>query len=332
MDAQATRHRIPAVFLWGALAVIVWAALTALLGGGQAHADDDDSKPLDGLTSLVGGVVTKVVDPVIEKTADVVTEATAPVVAVAEKTVAKTAETVAAVPVVGEPAANALGAASETAASLTETVTEVTSSAPVSSIVRPVTNVVREVPVVGGVLEDLGATDLLDESAGAVDGVVDTLTPIVENTAPPVVDALDPQLPGDGPAIIPGDEVSPITEGDTSAPSSNAIAATATTEAPRGALSTSAWAMPSWERTAPSATAYEADESDARDPRSPTSAPALVTSPASSSAGPGGSSSGVNAVLHHLPVHADGAWTSAELSADSAPPPSPVGKTDVSPD
>lgn len=332
MDAQATRHRIPAVFLWGALAVLVWAALTALVGGGQARADDDDPKPLDGVTSLVGGVVTKVVDPVVEKAADVVTEVTAPVVAVAEKTVAKTADTVATVPVVGKPAAHALGATSETVTTVTETVTTVTSNSPVSAIVRPVTDLVGDVPVVGSVLEDLGATDLLDESAGAVDGVVGNLTPVVDDTVPPVVDALDPQLPGGGHTIIPGDEISPVSDHGASAPTPDAAADGARDAATRGAESAPAWAMPNWEQAVPSAAAYEADGSDARDPGGPASLPALATSPASSSAGPGGSSSGVNAVLHQLPVHADGAWTGAEISADSTLPPSPAGKTDVSPD
>ncbi|UNK70924.1 hypothetical protein [Microbacterium sp. H1-D42] len=338
MNAGATRRRIPAVFLWGAMAVLVWAAFTALFGGGQARADDDDPKPLSGLTSLVGAAVTDVVDPVVKTAAGAVTEVTAPVVKVTKTVVEKTATTVAKVPVVGKPASDALGAAGQTVSAVTDSVTTIVANDPVSSIVKPVTGIVRDVPAVGAALDGLGVTDLLDDSAGAVDGVVDSLVPVVDSTVPPIVDALGPQDPGEEPTVTPGVDVpqqpggedTPAVDPSTTAPSATASDAALDASASSAAVRSSAWTSPA--PMASVAVASDSSASDAESPGDPVTGPPPAMAPASSSAGPGGSSGGVNAALHHHDLHADEAWTLAGIPADSALPPSPAGSTDVSPD
>ncbi|MEJ1089699.1 hypothetical protein WDU99_15395 [Microbacterium sp. Mu-80] len=337
MDTGASRGRIPAVLLWGALTVLVWAAFTALVGGGDARADDDEDKPLSGVSSLLSGVVSEVADPVVEGVVDVVTETTAPVVDAAENVVEKTTKTVSEVPVVGKSASDALSATTQGVSKVTEAVSDVAAESPVSSVVEPVTDAVRDVPVVGTVLDDLGATDLLGDSAGAVDDVVGTLTPIVDETVPPIVDALDPQHPGadtpDAPTgttpteltpTAPGADASLILPGTAQEPDAASIAPVASTAGPVFLASLAANTAAVVQTTA--------DATDAEGPAGGAPAPPLATAPASSSAGPGGSAGGVHAAVHHLPVHADGAWTAAGPPVDSALPPSPAGSTDVSPD
>lgn len=332
MDVSASRRRIPAVFVWGALAVLAWAAFTALVGGGDARADDDTDKPLSGVSSLLTGVVSEVADPLVEGVVEVVTETTAPVVNATEKVVEKTVEVVAKVPVVGKPASDALGTTGQAVSTVVETVGDVAADSPVSSVVKPVTDIVREVPVVGTVLDDLGATDLLDDSAGAVDGVVDSLTPVVDRTVPPVIEALDPQHPNDDATTAPdGATPTPAAPGpDASATDPQAMVRAAADPAPVAV----AFAMKPTFVASVGVVASSATQtrSDADEPTSPATGPPLAMAPASSSAGPGGSAGGMNAALHHLHVHADGAWAAAGHPADSALPPSPVGSTDVSPD
>lgn len=339
MNAEAMGRRTPAVILWGALAVLAWALFAALFSGGQAHADEgDDPKPLTGLTNLVSGVVSKVVDPVAESTADTVTQVTAPVVDTAKKVVEKTADTVATVPVVGKPAADAVDAvdaARKTVTAVTNTVTTVATNAPVSSIVRPVTEVVRKVPVVGDALDELGAVELLDTSADAVDDVVGTVTPVVEDTVTPVIDALEPQpQPADVDAETSTDTdaaapvVTPALESpEALAPASPGSDISAIAVLPRGASFATA--------LQPSAAEPESSVSSAavpaNGPMGPAAGPPLTLTPATSSAGPGGSSSGMNAALHHLSAQAREAGALTRAPEDSVLPPSPVGRTDVSP-
>lgn len=331
MSVEASRRRVPAVILWGGLVVLAWAALTVLVGGGDAHADDDDSTPLAGLSSLVTTTVTEVVDPVVEKAAEAVTTVTEPVVESTQQVVEKAAKTVASVPVVGSTASDALGTVSQTVSSATDAVTDVVSDAPVSSVVRPVTDTVREVPVVGEVLDELGATDLLDDSAGALDGVVDNLAPVVDGTVPPVVDALDPQhptaptpdvgeptLPTGPDAVLPDD-----TTADANADATPAIALP-TNDAHRTPWSGGPHPVLSSGDTAASASGIEHPNETSAPP------PGLV--PASSAAGPGGSAGGAHPAVHHSASHLHDCGVSAGPPADSTLPPAPVGDTDVSPD
>ncbi|MBY6061774.1 hypothetical protein [Microbacterium esteraromaticum] len=331
MSVEASRRRVPAVILWGGLVVLAWAALTVLVGGGDAHADDDDSTPLSGLSSLVTTTVTEVVDPVVEKAAEAVTTVTEPVLESTQQVVEKAARTVASVPVVGSTASDALGTVSQTVSSATDAVTDVVSDAPVSSVVRPVTDTVREVPVVGEVLDELGATDLLDDSAGAVDGVVDNLAPVVDGTVPPVVDALDPQrptaptpdvgeptLPTGPDAVLPDD-----TTADANADATPAIALP-TNDAHRTPWSGGPHPVLSSGDAAASASGIEHPNETSAPP------PGLV--PASSAAGPGGSAGGAHPAVHHSASHLHDSGVSAGPPADSVLPPAPVGDTDVSPD
>lgn len=336
MNAGATRRRIPAVILWGALAVLMWAAFTAFFNGGEARADDEKPSPLSGLSSLVGAAVTEVVDPVAETAVDAVTVISEPVVNTTKTVVEKTTSAVAKVPVVGKPASDALGATSKTVSTVTNTVTKAVANDPVSSIVKPVTGVVRDVPVVGSALDDLGVTDLLDDSAGTVDGVVDTLVPVVDNTLPPVVDALDPQVPGEDSTVDRDTGVTEQPAADDVTSAGPSITSPAPSKASTDAVASfdsipTAWTQATLMASIGAATASDSNVSDDA-PRDPATGAPFAMAPSSSSAGPGGSSGGTNAALPHHHVHADGAWTLAGIPADSVLPPSPAGNTDVSPD
>ncbi|WP_423494421.1 hypothetical protein IM711_01285 [Microbacterium esteraromaticum] len=332
MSVEASRSRVPAVILWGGLVVLAWAALTVLVGGGDAHADDDDSTPLSGLSSLVTGAVTEVVDPVVAKAAEAVVAVTEPVVESAQQVVTKTAKTVASVPVVGSTASDALGTVGQTVSSTTDAVTDVVSDAPVSSVVRPVTDTVREVPVVGEVLDGLGATDLLDDSAGAVDGVVDNLAPVVDGTVPPVVDALDPQHPT-GPTPDVGEPALP-TGPDAVLPDDTTADATADAT-PAITLPTTDTHRTPWSGGPnPRGSSSDATTTTAADIEHPkqTSAPPPGLVPASAAVGTGGSAGGGHAAVHLSASHLHDSGVSSGPPADSALPPSPIGDTDVSPD
>ncbi|MEV7632731.1 hypothetical protein AB0N64_10005 [Microbacterium sp. NPDC089318] len=333
MHVETTGRRIPAVYLWGAFFVLAWAVLTALIGGGDARADDESRAPLSGLASLVDDAVGEVVAPVVKATAATVEELTAPVVKTVEKAVSETTTAVASVPVVGEPVAETVVKTAETTSNVTETVETVASSAPVTVVIAPVTDIVRAVPVVGAVVEDLGATGLVDETASSVDEILEVAAPTVESTVAPVVDALQPGIPdAEAPdsSIVDG-TLTPIDVPADADPSSDttAHAETAATvdERPSYAASGSV-------TRAAMTLVHEVATDKPMPSHQPGSAPepALSTVTSTSAAGNGGPSPGAHA---DGPANADliGAMSSrTAIPANALLPPSSADSTDVSPD
>ncbi len=154
--------------------------------------------PLDGLTSLVSNTVSAVTAPVApivtEVVAPVVTQVVAPVQQAVPAVVATVTAPVVDAPVVGPAVAPVVHAVTETTTAVVAPVTDVLTGAPVSQITDPILDTVSGIPVVGGAR----LRPRPDLRGGDVVGVVDDTTALLGNvtneTIPPVLEALDPNL------------------------------------------------------------------------------------------------------------------------------------------
>ena len=344
MNAQATRRGAPAVALWGGLGALVWAALTVFTGGSSAHADENSDTPLlDGVTSLVSQtvssvgdtvtavtqpVVTQVVQPVVtEVVAPVVTHVVAPVQQAAPPIVEQVAETVAQVPVVGPATSPVVDAVTDTAQAVVTPVTGLLTDAPASQIVDPVQDALAALPGVGRLIEELGVNTLIDDVVGVVDTTTDIVGGVVENTVPPVLEALAPQ-PLDSGASTPGTHADVTVRPSASAAAPFAPSSTRVQTATTPLASTDVTAVVA---TAPSASAAAPATSApaSHGERSPsTGVPAAPSSSASSS----GASSVSHARLSDVAVPAFRAVERTPGAPDDVLPTSLVADTDVSPD
>ncbi|MFK3677418.1 hypothetical protein ACI2IP_06785 [Microbacterium sp. NPDC090218] len=331
MDVRATRRGIPAAVLWGAVGVLAWATLTVLLGGGSAHADDQDEGPLDGLTSLVGDTVSAVTAPVTpvvtNVVAPVVTKVVAPVQQSVPAVVETVTQTVAATPVVGPATAPVVHAVTETAQEVVAPVTAALANSPVSQLTDPVLDAVAGIPVVGGLVTDLGVITAVDDVVGVVDDTTALLGDVANATVPPVLEALDPTTPdpepGSGavsePAVpAPGALTVAVTDGTAVSPAFSTFSTSASELS--GALSASDDSAPTGDDTTPAPAGTP--------PGSPPGAPV----PASSSAGSGGGAGAAHARLSDANSSPLRAGERTPGASDDVLPSSPVADTDVSPD
>lgn len=358
MNARATRRGVPAIALWGGIGALAWATITVLTGGGSAQADErndpsllgDVSSLVTGTVSTVGDTVTAVVEPVVtqvvapvvnevvapvvnEVVAPVVHEVVAPVPEIVPAVVETVTDTVADVPVVGEIATPVVETVSDTAQAVATPVSDLLQDAPVAQIVDPVQDAVAALPVVGGLLRDLGVTNLLGDVAGVVDDTTGIVGEIVETTVPPVLVGLDPTesvppvalppvaFPGPGfatvPAVVPADAAgATIVRASVSTPAS----------ATRHPLDEYALAAPV-ETSAPATTASASGHASG-----PASAPAGGPLAPSSSANSGGASAVSPAGLTDAGVPALRAVERTSGASDDVLPTSLVADTDVSPD
>lgn len=287
MHVETTGSRTSAVYLWGALLVLAWAVLTALVGGGEAHADDES-----------GGILT----PVVKTTTAAVKESTETVAG----TVAQTAESALKTAEGGE---------------------RVTSWHPIDAIVTPVTDAVREVPIVGAALDELGATDVVEKTPTGLDQVREMLAPVVDRAVDPVIDSLvDPAIDGLQPGIP--DAVLPLI------PDAGLQTGPATTTAKPSAVAPTApvGSTASGFSGVTTASAGRVDASNSTPPSGdPGGAPTLAPG-ATTSAGNGGPAPGANSDAPSSASHIHSISIRAGIPSDIALPPSPAGSTDVSPD
>lgn len=338
VNVETTGVRRSAVYLWGALFVLAWALLSAVFSGGDARADDESPAPLSGLTSLVGDTLGDVVAPVAKTATSTVDQIASPVVSTVEKAVEKTTATVASVPVVGAPAAEVIATTGDTVSAVTQTVGAVAESAPVSAIVTPVTDVVSSVPVVGAVVDGLGATDLVGEVATGVDGVLEVVPPVIDSTIEPVIDGLQPSIPTTGDTALPGAEVPFDIDSSDAGPAGEAAAEPAcesealTAETTSAHSSTFAFAVSVSEDASALArdAAVQPTAPSGSPPGAPSSGPGVVTPTAA--AGGSGSAPGTSSDTPSSARLDDAASSRTGIPDDAALPASPAGSTDVSPD
>lgn len=327
MDARATRRGVPAVILWGAVGALAWATLTVLLGGGTAQAEEEHDGPLDGLTSLVSdtvSVVTAPVKPIVtEVVAPVVTQVVAPVQKAAPAVVETVTQTVAETPVVGPVTTPVVHAVTDTATAVVTPVADVLTGAPVSQITEPILDTVAGLPLVGGLVTDLGVISAVDDVVGVVDDTTALLGNVTNETVPPVLEALDPTSPApapgagaviDVPAAVPPVDVAVVPA------------------APPSAASLSA---PGPVRSAAllhDAVAIAGDDTTRAPADTPSGSPPGAPAPASSSAGSGGSGGAAHARLSDAGTPPLRACERTSGASDDVLPSSPVADTDVSPD
>ncbi|APH46474.1 hypothetical protein BMW26_17140 [Microbacterium sp. 1.5R] len=361
MNAQATRRGLPAVALWGGVGAIAWATITILTGGSSASADDGSNDSLlDGVSSIVSEtvssvedtvtsvtspivapvepvvtevvqpVVTQVVEPVVTEVVEpVVTHVVEPVQQVAPPVVEHVAETIAQVPVVGPAASPIIDAATDTTGTVITPVTDLLDGSPVAEIVAPVQDLITELPIVGELVDDLGVPPVIDDVVGVIDATTPTVGTVVENTLPPVLEAITPARPGSsGSDPDPGPlETAPL---GTVSPLAD--------EPTRGHFSTSASrqpVIPSAGSDLPptvSVAASEVNEPAADVEESPSAPPAGAPSAPTSSAGSSGASSFTPARLSDAGVSAFRTVERTSGASDDVLPTSLVADTDVSPD
>ncbi|WP_435748424.1 hypothetical protein [Microbacterium sp. PMB16] len=335
MDARATRRGVPAVVIWGGFGALAWATLTLLTGGGAAHADEKSDGPLDGLTSIVNETVSAVTAPVTpvvtQVVAPVVKTVVAPVQQAAPAVVHTVTQTVAKVPVAGAVAAPVVKAVTDTAKNVVAPVTEVLTDSPVAQITDPVVDAVKGLPVVGELVDDLGAIDLIDDVVGVVDDTAGVIGGVIDETVPPVLEAVDPAAPGetDGPDGSTG-------PGDRGAPDSAAAHRTFVSLSSLGVTSEKftpelAGIRPVFPAATPADSAGEFGALGAPS-GVPGGAPPGAPFAPSSSAGPGGASVSALARISDVGAPSLRAWERVSGASDDALPTSPVADTDVSPD
>lgn len=334
MDARATRRGVPAGVIWGGLGVLLWSAF-AIFNGGAAHADESDDGPLDGLTSLVGQTVTSVTEPVVTQVvAPVVTQVVAPVVQTvvapaqqaAPPVVKAVTQTAAAVPVVGPAAAPVVIAVADTAQAVTTPVTDLLTDSPVAQITDPILDAVTGLPVVGGLVDDLGVSGVVRDVVGVVDDATGLIGGVASETLPPALEALDPVTPDTD--VVPSTPPSPAVTDAASTASTIVTSGKGAENAPAALARTSIGASVPPPVVGLNDDATPADLPADGAPGAPPGTPASPTS----SAGPGGASSYAHARLSDSGVPPLRAWERAAGASDDALPASPVADTDVSPD
>ncbi|WP_350350706.1 hypothetical protein ABS642_14895 [Microbacterium sp. A8/3-1] len=328
MNVRATRRGIPTAVKWGGLVALAWATLTVVAGGGSAHADESDG-PLDGLTSIVSETVSAVTTPVVsDVVAPVVTQVVAPavtaVIAPVQQEAPVVVDTVATavtqVPIVGAVAAPIVQAVAQTAEGVVAPVTDALTHSPVAQIADPILDAVTGLPILGDLVDDLGAADLVRGLIGVVDGATGVIGEAGGETLPPILEPLDPT------ASVPP---APGTPGTSSAAQlASATASALYLQATTPALASASPVVPA---TIPRGTVSERGASDA--PSGPSSgAPPGGPGTPSSFAGSGGGSHSAHARVSDVGASPLRAWERAAGASDDALPTSPVFATDVSPD
>jgi len=231
-------------------------------------------------------------------------------------------QTVASVPVVGPATAPVVQAVSHTAQGVVAPVTDLLTDAPVTQITDPILDAVTGLPIVGGLVDDLGVRGLVDDVVGVVDDTAGVIGGVTEETVPPILEALDPALPGTGSPFEPGTPDGVL--------AAHYLVTTGASGAPGASDSGSSPALSAQPVAPAEASAVVVGERGAPEsgPGAPPGGPVAPTS----SAGSGGVSSSAHARLSDTvapPLHA---WERAGGASDDALPSSPVADTDVSPD
>lgn len=305
-----------------------WMILSSATGWGASasHAADDDDRPglLGSVTGLVESTVDVLPEPLEEVVEIVVDKPVAAVTTTVEKTVGTAADVV------------------------TKTTKKVAEAKPVTTVTKTVTTAVSKTPIVGAVVDELGADDILDHVSGAVDDVVsdagrtvDTVVDFV--TGGPVDGASIVPLP-DNPATDPGSSPDPSAE----PPSEGALHPADEAASPRDLASTAdafwgALAAASASETDASATAAGARDAhptagsaSANAPSAPPGTPALLPAQVCAALGLSSGSSGSAAASGALPAsepsYARHAWSRVVGHGGWTAPPSPASSPDTSPD
>jgi hypothetical protein len=203
MDVTQSRRptRGGRLLLLALFAAIAWTVLTLFASVSSSSASEGDD-PGSGLLGAVGNTLdaatsavaetTGAVDQLVTEVTTAVTPAVQPVVSPLPAPVAQPVAEV--VTTVTETAQTAVAhvdtAAVDAVDTATSTVTGVAGAEVVSTVVKPVVELVESAPVAGAVVETIGLGDGLNQVAAGVDGTLST----VVGSAPPVGSIL-PELP-----------------------------------------------------------------------------------------------------------------------------------------
>ncbi|WP_396667269.1 hypothetical protein [Microbacterium sp. R86528] len=379
MDTAATNRlgNLPRFALIGAGVAFAWLGLSLTLGLGSAgsHAadgSDDERSVLGAVTGLVDKAassattaataatttVAEVVDEVVKKApAPVkapVQKVAEPVKAVAQKATEPVAEVVkkAVVEKATKPAVKVVETATKPVAVVVEAVTE------------PVVETVKQTPIVGEIVTELGIDDVvtgLDDVVADVPSALTDVTQTVDrtravtvDTAQTTVDGVLPTQPPAGPGVVlpplpglPGVSATPSSPdsvpGDFSTTPVTDPNAVTSELAETTLLARFADVTPlSWASDGALAAQFRAAAGQvvasvislargALAPADSPSTPGLCASTVSS-AGPGGAGPGAWAFLALIPFVAHRAWVRRAGPGDEHAPLAPAGNTDVSPD
>lgn len=315
-----------------------WMVLSTATGWGAApsHADEDERRGLLGS-------VTGVVESTVETTVDVLPD---PLEEVVEKVVEEVVEK----PVVA--VTSTVEKTTEKAAEVvSETTTKIAEAKPVTTVTKTVTKAVSKTPVVGAVVDKLGADDLLDHVGSAVDDMLADAGDTVDTVVDTVVDG-----PVDGgPAVVlpetplpetPRGEPGPSPEAPATSPGTDALPSLGDTSlagestpvdsafwaaiAAASASSHDFVATVDDARTAPHA-APRVDGPSAP-PGTPALLPAQVCAALGLSSGFSGSAAASGAIPASEPSYARHAWSRVVGHGGWIAPPSPASSPDTSPD
>lgn len=311
-----------------------WMVLSTATGWGAApsHADEDERRGLLGsVTGLVESTVDVLPDPIEEVVEKVVEKPVVAVTSTVEKTVEKTTE--------------------KTAEVVSKTTTNIAEAKPVTTVTKTVTKAVSKTPVVGAVVDNLGADDLLDHVSGTVDDVLtdagDTVDTVVEIVVDGPVDG--------GPTIVlpetplpetPRGEPAPSPEVPVTSPGTDALPSPGDTSLAGETTSVDAAFWAAIAAASASSHDFVATVDDARTaphaaprvdgPSAPPGTPALLPAQACAalglSSGFSGSAAASGALPASEPSYARHAWSCVVGHGGWIAPASPASSPDTSPD
>ncbi|MDY0908127.1 hypothetical protein [Microbacterium sp. CFBP9034] len=331
MDIATSKSRMWQLALVGVATAFAWIVLSLLLGLGSGQARADDSTDGKGLL----GAVTSLVDETASTVTSTVTAVTGEVTGVVNAVVE-----VAPAPV-QQPVREVVQSVGTVVTTVTEPVTQVVSGGVVGTVTAPVVAVVEDVPVVGGIVSDIGLGDAIEDVAGTVDETVGGVVDAVDDTgssigqpstgANPAVPPVLPELPS-LPGTTSPDSAAPA--GQDARPAAGPAPAIAPTPAFSPGAASALLFQGAYEpvgsaSSAPVVVSSSMASSDARGPLSPAGD---LCPPTASSSGPGGTGLGAWALVALGPLAAHRAWVRRAGPEDEHAPPAPAGSTDVSPD
>lgn len=317
--ASLSASRIWRLTLAGTLAAFTWIILSLLLGlapAAHAQSDDDEGNGLLGaVTSLVGTTASTVTGSVSTVTSGVTD-------------VVETAVSAAPAPV-QQPVRAVVKAVGGVVTTTTKPVANDVSGGVVGSVATPVVEIVKQVPIVGGVVNGVGLDDAVTDLADTTDRTLGDLagTVVEMGGALETPGTTIPGLPGlptdptNGPSIPVGGPWLPAP--DVALPDALASDAASTL-----AALLAAYEAGSAGGLAASQAAVAASSAP-YDPRSPAGA---LCPPSTLSSGPGGAGSGAWALVALGPFVAHRAWVRRAGPEDEHAPPAPADSTDVAPD
>ena len=331
MDIAAHPSRVPVIRLLaiGTAVTFAYLLIALFLGFGSSDARADDGSDRGG---LLGGV-TSAVDDTVGGVTDVVQSTTQAVTATVQQAVQSA-------PAPVQPVVNPVASTvSNAVGTVVQPVAEVAGSSVVGSVVAPVVDVVATVPVVGGVVGQIGLDKAVTDVAATADHAAGALVAATGGTAtgigvtrPPLVNVPDIEPPFGTPSTPSIGSVEAALQATLAALSTGQAVLSWTVEAVASAYAHALPAFTAMVATGTAAVGLVPTGVQLGGILSSALVLGVCAPGGSSSLGSSGAGPGALALAAFAPLLAYRAWVRRSGWNDDVAPPAPTYATDVSPD